>query len=124
MSTKYGFDLDDTLTFHPEIVKLCNNLYDAGHVIYIITGGFSNDGEWSVESRTRLLAFTGVKYHHLIRCIKPDFKQIGIEKARVCKEIGISIIFDDNDSYLEEIFLYDSTIQRVKVLSLKKDVKK
>lgn len=42
--TNYAFDIDGTLTI-PAIKNLANDLYDAGHVICIITGGLRKPDE-------------------------------------------------------------------------------
>lgn len=99
--TQYGFDLDGTLDI-PSIAKLANDLYDAGHDIYIITGGFSDSGEWTISEREKKLAKLGVQYTEIIRCLKPTFEEIGKEKGRVCKERKISLLFDDSDTYIQQ----------------------
>lgn len=96
--TRYAMDLDGNLDI-PEMVELSNNLFDAGHEIYIVTGGFEDSGEWTLEERKKKLARLGVRYTDIIRCLKPTLEQIGFEKGLVCKMMGIQILFDDSSIY-------------------------
>lgn len=95
----FGMDLDGNLDT-PEIAKLCNILFDAGHTIYIVTGGHADSGEWTMEERVKKLNRLGVRYTEIIRCLKPTIDEIGIEKGRVCKELGIELLFDDSQVYI------------------------
>lgn len=96
---RFGMDLDGNLDT-PEIVELSNILFDAGHEIYIVTGGMGDYGEWTVEERVKKLNRLGVKYTEIIRCLKPNIDEIGIEKGRVCKELGIKLLFDDSQVFV------------------------
>lgn len=97
--SKYGFDLDGTLDI-PAIAQLANDLYAAGHEVYIVTGGFGDRGEWTITEREKKLTRLKVRYTEIIRCLKPTFEEIGQEKGRVCHERGIILLFDDSDTYI------------------------
>lgn len=98
MST-YAFDLDGTLD-KPWITQLCNDLYDAGHTILIVTGGLADSGEWTVPAREQRLQQLGVKYSEIVRVIDPDIQKIGGLKGRICAERKAIVLFDDADMYL------------------------
>jgi tagatose-1,6-bisphosphate aldolase len=99
---KYGFDLDGTLD-RPVIRDLCNILFDAGHEIYVITGGIADTGEWTEEARKEKLLKIGAKYTKIIRCLKPSFPEIAEEKDRMCKELSIDLFFDDMPVYIDAV---------------------
>lgn len=97
--TAYGFDLDGTLD-RPGLVQLANDLYDAGHEVYVITGGFSDSGEWTAEARRQRLVALGVRCTEVVRCLDRDLAEIGRMKGRACQEHGVSVMFDDFGVYL------------------------
>lgn len=98
--TAYGFDLDGTLD-RPGIAQLANDLHDAGHEVWVVTGGLADAGEWTQEARRRKLAALGVRYTGIARCINPDVRQVGIQKGEVCARLGITILLDDDRLYLD-----------------------
>ena len=100
--TKYGFDLDGTLT-KPAIAQLANDLFDAGHEIYVITGGLADTGEWTEEARQKLLESLGVRYTEIVRCLAPTLAEIAQIKNQACKERNIILMIDDWDIYLNAI---------------------
>jgi hypothetical protein len=98
----YGFDLDGTLD-KPELARLANDLHDAGHQVYVITGGLADAGEWALDARERRLDALGMRYTEIIRCIHPDVRQIGRLKGEACARLGIGVLFDDSRLYLESV---------------------
>jgi len=95
----YGFDLDGTLD-HPELTRLANDLHDAGHQVYVVTGGLADAGEWTMAAREQKLAVLGVRYTEIIRCIDPDISKLGALKGEACNRLGITVLFDDAHMYL------------------------
>lgn len=100
--TAYGFDLDGTLT-RPELARLANDLHNAGHQVYVITGGLADTGEWTLDARRLLLARLGVRYTDIVRVLDPDITMIGRKKGLACEELSISVMFDDSSLYLNGI---------------------
>lgn len=100
--TAYGFDLDGTLD-NLVLAQLANDLYDAGHEVWVVTGGLADTGEWTLEARERRLAALGVRYTGIVRCIHPDIRQVGLLKGRECERLGISVLVDDDRQYLEAV---------------------
>lgn len=100
--TSYGFDLDGTLD-RPALAQLANDLYDAGHEVYVVTGGLSDEGEWSAAAREQRLAALGVRCTAIVRCIDPDTWRIGALKGEACARLGISVLVDDSCHYLEKV---------------------
>lgn len=100
--TAYGFDLDGTLD-RPALARMANDLHDAGHEVYVITGGLADAGEWLLGTRERKLAALGVRYTGIVRCIDPDIQMVGILKGRQCRELGISVMLDDDHRYMDGI---------------------
>lgn len=99
--TAYGFDLDGTLD-NPSLARLANDLHDAGHRVYIVTGGLYDSGEWSMAAREQRLARLGVRYTEIIRCLAPDLETIGRLKGEACSRLGIAVLVDDSQLYLKE----------------------
>ena len=97
--TAYAFDLDGTLD-RPGLAQMANDLYDAGHQVYVVTGGLAEVGEWTLEAREAKLAALGVRCTEIIRVIDPDIGQIGRLKGDACNRLGAAVLIDDAPSYL------------------------
>jgi hypothetical protein len=97
--TAYAFDLDGTLD-RPGLVQLANDLYDAGHEVYVVTGGLADTGEWTMRAREAKLAALGVRYTQIVRVIDPDIGQIGRLKGEACERLSATVLVDDAPSYL------------------------
>jgi hypothetical protein len=102
LMTVYGFDLDGTLT-RPEIRNLANDLFAAGHKVYVITGGLSDTGEWTKEARVKYLKHLGVNYTDIIRCLHPTWEGIAEMKGQACKRLGVQVMLDDMPVFLNGI---------------------
>jgi hypothetical protein len=100
--TAYGFDLDGTLD-RPALARMANDLYDAGHEVYVVTGGLAEAGAWTLEARKRKLAALGVRYTKIVRCIDPDIRKLGVMKGLECSRLGIDVLLDDSRLYLDGI---------------------
>jgi hypothetical protein len=98
--TAYAFDLDGTLD-RPALAQLANDLHDAGHEVWVITGGLADTGEWTLEAREQKLAALGVRCAGIVRCINPDIRKLGALKGRECARLGITVMVDDSLPYLE-----------------------
>lgn len=107
--SKYGFDLDGTLT-RPELAQLANDLYDAGHEVYVVTGALADTGEWTMSAREERLASLGIRYTEIVRAIDPDINQVGRRKGEACKERGISLLIDDALGYLQGVSQVSPTL--------------
>jgi len=97
--SRYGFDLDGTLDREP-IRQLARDLFEAGHKIYIVTGGLEDSGEWTAESRMQRLKDLGVPYTNIVRCLHPDITKIGAMKGDACRKLGIALLIDDSMMYI------------------------
>jgi hypothetical protein len=100
--TAYGFDLDETLD-RPALAQLANDLHDAGHEVYVVTGGLSDEGEWTMAARQEKLAALGVRCTAVIRCIDPDIARVGVLKGQECRRLGIAVMIDDSRLYLDGV---------------------
>jgi len=98
MTRKYGFDLDGTADL-PAIRDLANDLYDAGHEIYIITGEMADTGEWTIEARIAKCRSLGLKYTEIVRCFGGSLHEIAEVKRAECAERGICLMFEDSHIY-------------------------
>lgn len=96
---RYGFDLDGTVSL-PAIRDLANDLYDAGHDVYIITGGLADSGEWTMQARIDRLQEYGVRYTEIVRVLDPDISKLGRLKGDECNRLGVSVMLDDAVPYL------------------------
>jgi len=97
--TAYGFDLDGTLD-RPGIAQLASDLFDAGHEVWVITGGLADAGEWTMQAREQKLASLGVRYTGIVRCIDPDVRRIGALKGEQCTRLGVVVMLDNDRPYL------------------------
>lgn len=104
-----GIDIDGTLTKRPEFFMTLGRLFRAaGHKVYLITGLgldglekrkkkywstiFSDDGFYDAVFTTALY---NDEEKSLIG-VEPDNERIvGRFKQRLCKELGVDIMFDD-----------------------------
>ena len=108
--TVYGFDLDGTLD-RPALAQLANDLYDAGHEVYVITGGLADAGEWTLAAREQRLAELGVRCTGIVRCLDPDTGKIGALKGLECSRLGISVLLDDSIYYLSSITMFSNVVR-------------
>lgn len=100
--TAYGFDLDGTLD-RPALARMANDLYDAGHDVYVVTGGLAEAGEWTLAARERKLKALGVRYTAVVRCLDPDIRKLGTLKGLECSRLGIDVLVDDSKFYLDGV---------------------
>jgi hypothetical protein len=108
--TAYGFDLDGTLD-RPALARMANDLYDAGHEVYVVTGGLADTGAWTLEARKRKLAALGVRYTRIVRCLDPDIRKLGAMKGTECSRLGIDVLLDDSRSYLDGMAAVSSAVR-------------
>jgi hypothetical protein len=102
---RIGLDIDDTITRCPEFFALLSQAFAAaGHVIYIISFRAGR------EATAADLEGWGITYHHLILPSDEDLGGDGFYewKARVCRDCGIDLFFEDMPEVLNR--LDDSTI--------------
>jgi hypothetical protein len=104
---KYAFDIDGTLTIRA-IATLANDLYAAGHIINIITGGLKKQGEDDEferrkDHRYKQLEDLGVKFHRLYICVGINTAEVAAQKAKLCRDLDIGLIFEDSDLYIRAI---------------------
>ena len=100
-----AFDIDDTITRHPDFFAfLSNKLVNSGHTVIIIT--FREDR----EETAALLAELGVVYDKLITSSLQAHMEHGVDewKAHVCRERKVDLFFEDDPRVLTHVD--DSTI--------------
>jgi DNA-binding LacI/PurR family transcriptional regulator len=111
----YGFDIDGTLTI-PAIRNLASHLFASGHKIHIITGGLRKPNEehkigTRMAHRQKQLEKLGVSlYHSLHVCVGVTTEEVANEKAKVCREQGIDVMFEDSRIYIDIIRNYSKTV--------------
>ena len=98
--TVYAFDLDGTLE-RPNMKNLANDLFMAGHDVYVISAARSSgpDRQAKLEKLTGL----GVQFTELIMCIGDDVNRLGIMKGDKCRELGVSVMVEDDAQYAYDI---------------------
>lgn len=101
-----GIDVDGTLTRYPEFfVELGRSWRAAGGKVFIITG-LSNEGldrrriDYPVLNDTSFYdkLITSGEYNNFERSLVGKVENeiiVGIFKQRVCKELGVAVMFDD-----------------------------
>jgi len=95
-----AFDIDDTITRHPEFFSLLTNaLQNAGHKVLIIT---FREGRKDTEDDLRAW---GIAYDTLITSTLDACIEHGVDewKAAVCKEHGVDIFFEDDENVLKHV---------------------
>lgn len=119
---KIGFDLDGTLD-RPAIRDLALALLHDGHEVHIVTGMFPDGQMWQGEkTKVRKLKRLGIPFTtwpetpiegrailHIIEAIPVSaaknleyvLRDLGLRKGALCEEHGITILFDDSQTYCE-----------------------
>lgn len=102
----YGFDIDGTLTI-PSIAKLADDLYDAGHEVYIITGGLKTKEDPEIgqreKHRKKQLSKLIKNYTKLIICVGYTTQEVAKMKGEVCIKENIGLMFEDTLLYINWI---------------------
>lgn len=115
---KIGFDLDGTLDT-PAIARLCQAMLNEGHTVYIISGVFTEAGDWqSLEAKRRKLQTLGIP--HVVWPSTHDrglamlyvlesspaqgdrdyrLADIGLRKGDLCQRLGIEVFVEDSELY-------------------------
>jgi len=104
---KYAFDIDGTLTI-PAVATLANDLYHAGYILTIITGGLKRAGEDDDfarrhDHRYKQLEDLGVNFNELYICVGVTTDDVAAQKAKLCRDLEIGIIFEDSEVYIQTI---------------------
>lgn len=86
-----GLDIDGTILENPSFFSMLSNLED--FYVYIITGRDSADHQ---ETIAELKSF-GIKF------ISVHYAKNWEDKGRLCKDLGIRVMFDDQDEYIAHI---------------------
>lgn len=102
-----GIDIDGTITKYPEFFMELGKLFrEAGHSVYVITG-LGNDGlakrmekyTWFEDNSWYDGIITTANYNDkekaLIGKTQSNEDIVGMFKQRICKELNIAIMFDD-----------------------------
>jgi predicted glycosyltransferase len=100
-----AFDIDDTITRHPEFFAfLSNKLKDGGHTVIIIT---FRENRPTTEA---LLEKLGVAYDKLVTSSLEAHMEHGVDewKAAVCQELKADVFFEDDPHVVKHVD--DSTI--------------
>ncbi len=95
-----AFDIDDTITRHPEFFSFITNaLRNAGHTVLIIT---YREGRKETEDDLR---GWNIAYDTLITSTLESCLAHGVEewKAVMCKEHGVEIFFEDDPNVLKHL---------------------
>jgi len=104
---KIGIDVDGTLRTYPEFFTTLGRLFRAdGHEVYIITGlGKAK----ATEKLSEVEAIYGTEFYNalfssaeyneseraLIGVVQENELIVGIFKQRLCRQLGVDIMFDD-----------------------------
>lgn len=117
-----GFDLDGTLDIGP-IRDLALSLLKAGWTVHIITGVFTEAGQWQDHDakRSKLkqlgIPFTedlgtppvGAAKLHILDAMPETYDRayrladIGLRKGALCSKLAIDLFIDDSDTYCSMI---------------------
>lgn len=107
----FAFDLDGTLD-RPELAQLANLLFDAGHDIHVITAhAIAVAGYYATrESKVKKLDKLGVRYTKLHLASGANYSEVGLDKARVIREEGIEVMFDDSTTFCNMMAEYSNAV--------------
>ena len=112
----YGFDLDGTLD-RPQLANLANLLFDLGFQVHVITAhAIGVAGYYATrEAKEKKMEKLGVNYTKLHLCSGHTYSEVGMDKARVIREEGIDIMFDDSTTFCNVMSeLTEAVIMRVR----------
>ena len=94
------FDIDDTITLHPEFFSLISHaLINAGHKVIIIT---IREDQQTAENDLKLW---NVVYNKLVTSTLESCLVHGVNewKAGVCRQNNVDIFFDDDPHVIKHI---------------------
>lgn len=97
---RIGLDIDDTITRCPAFFALlCKALLDAGHEVHVIS---YRESRQQTEEELREY---GIRFTSLTLTDRDDFAREGFFqwKAKVCKELGIDILFEDMPEVINQL---------------------
>lgn len=117
---RIGFDLDGTLD-RPALAELAKSLLADGHEVHIITGVFDEAGDWQNGAAKYVkLVGLGIQCHeypavrqhgtamlHVLHAVDVSFgleyrlRDLGLRKGALCHKFGITMFFDDSETYCE-----------------------
>ena len=91
MKIKIGLDIDGTITEHPEFFAALSQ--SEKFEVHVITGRGAED----IKDTTAELTALGIRWDKIHHADNWE------DKGRVCKELGIEVMFDDQDEYISRI---------------------
>lgn len=114
---KVGFDLDGTLD-RPALCALAKALIAAGHEVHVISGCFTEAGDWQNfdAKRAKLVRLglmtqgqVGMNFRFVVLDAVSHEKfdreyrlvDLGLRKGAYCEANGIELMFDDSDTYVK-----------------------
>jgi hypothetical protein len=116
---RFGFDLDGCLD-KPELRELARILFAAGHEIHIITAIFPdapNQTHHVKHEKVNRLRIAHTKLHiveampvtanHGLDYVR---REIGRGKGSLCDKLGIDIMFDDSQLYIDMVNAVSNTV--------------
>ena len=95
-----AFDIDDTITLHPEFFSLSSKaLVDAGHEVLIVT--FRTD---RLEAH-RFLQSMQIEYTHLITLTQDEqlHRDLDPWKGEICQRYRVDVFFEDRPEVIEHV---------------------
>lgn len=90
---KIGLDIDGTICENAEFFSALSQ--SDKFEVHIITGRDPSDKIETLDELTNL----GIKFHTI------HYADNWEDKGRICKELGLSVMFDDQDEYIKHISL-------------------
>jgi len=107
----FAIDIDDTLSAHPvTLTRLIEMIAIDGfsHTVVLLTGGIVenvNDCGFKINLKQRveqveaLMGYTGLLGCDVVSCMGVTVTEVGMLKARYCKEHNIDVFIDDSQLY-------------------------
>ena len=93
--SNFAFDWGGTLNENPELIELANALLAAGHECHVISVAWPHENRYQRVLDHNVAPFTGI---HVI--LETGNTQHGIEKVKIMKLLGCTVIYDDNDDVI------------------------
>lgn len=105
MKLKIGIDVDYTITSFPLFFSLLTQRLFNDCQIFIITSYDRIVGNLRQNFLYRLkqLKELDIKFHFLILAKGENLEELGKDKARICKDYGIDIMFDDDNVFVSHL---------------------
>lgn len=105
----FCFDMDGTLTKHPEVLgEMMASLKKNGHIVYILTGSLGETplaqlNAYRLKQASELGIHPETHFDDIVSCVYPSFEGVAKLKGVFCRENKVDWVIDDMALYIQNI---------------------